>query len=94
MTEHSSKAGVIPIVDLSAANLKGQGRGKLKGREQNPQAQAEVAALLGVHRPGKPKRDGVVEQAPAIDFPQFKQGIALHGRESGLPQAEAITFTS
>ena len=47
MTEHSSKAGVIPIVDLSAANLKGQGRGKLKGREQNPQAQAEVAALLG-----------------------------------------------
>ena len=47
MTEHSSKAGIIPIVDLSAANLKGQGRGKLKGREQNPQAQAEVAALLG-----------------------------------------------
>ncbi len=45
MTEHSSKAGVIPILD--AASRKNKGRGKPKGRAQDPQAQAEVAALLG-----------------------------------------------
>ena len=43
MTELSSKAGVIPIADAA----KRKTRGKPKGRAQEPQAQAEVAALLG-----------------------------------------------
>ena len=45
MSELPSRAGVIPIVD--AAALKSRARGKPKGRAQDPQAQAQVRALLG-----------------------------------------------
>ncbi|MCX7174869.1 MAG: NAD(P)H-dependent oxidoreductase subunit E [Proteobacteria bacterium] len=55
MTE-SSKAGIIPIAD--AARLKGQARSKPKGRAQDPQAQIQVAALLGAD---PRKRDLLIE---------------------------------
>ena len=45
MTEHSSKAGVIPIVD--AARIKVKARSKPKGRRVDPLALAQVQALLG-----------------------------------------------
>ena len=50
MSELPSRAGVIPVVD--AARLKATARGKPKGRAQDPQAQAQVSALLG----GDPRR--------------------------------------
>ena len=45
MTELSSKAGVIPIVD--AAHIKVKARSKPKGRRVDPLALAQVQALLG-----------------------------------------------
>ena len=45
MSDSSSRTGVIPVV--AAARLKAAARGKPKGRAQDPQAQAQVRALLG-----------------------------------------------
>jgi len=47
MKELSSKAAVISMPIADAARLKTRARGKSKGRAQDPQAQAEVGALLG-----------------------------------------------